>query len=253
MWGKGANFFTQKAWISVRFDDVRGLKQGDPVVIRGIQQGEVDQIELHSEYAKIRLWVHKNIPLFSDLKIFLENRELMGGKQISIFPGRSKNSIFPDQIFTGETKSDIFDVLVKAEQIMAHADSIFKQVSAFLDQERFSRVADNIEQTTIQAKAILTENRTSLRSVIDHLDETTRRIKEDSTFYRMGRAAVHLDSTILLFHRFAGMIQSKEGSLGQLIQDKRLYDRLFQTTIDLDSLIRDIRANPKKYIHVSVF
>jgi hypothetical protein len=163
VWGKGANFFTQRAWINVRFDDVRGLKKGDPVVIRGIQQGEVDQIELHPEYAKIRLWIHKNIQLFSDLKIFLENRELMGGKQISIFPGRSKNSIVLDQIFMGETKSGIFDVLVKAEQIITHADSIFNQVSVFLDQERFSRVADNIEQTTIQAKTILTENRTSLR------------------------------------------------------------------------------------------
>jgi phospholipid/cholesterol/gamma-HCH transport system substrate-binding protein len=81
----------------------------------------------------------------------------------------------------------------------------------------------------------------------------TRALHDDSTAYRFGNIVSRLDSTVLLVKQVALRMESQEGTVGKLLGDRQLYDRLLKTTAGLDSLITDIKANPKKYVHVSVF
>ena len=70
---------------------------------------------------------------------------------------------------------------------------------------------------------------------------------------RLDHFVTEMETTAVHVKRIARQMDSKEGTMGMLIKDRSLYDGLITTFTDLDSLIHDIKTNPKKYIHVSVF
>ena len=253
VWSKGKAFTFLRVVFSVRFEDVRGLEEGDPVLIRGVKQGEVERIDLGSGYAEVRLWVRDDAPMYSDLKVAVEMEELMGGKQIIIDPGTSGLPADPDKTVIGDGRGDAMALIRRAGEILARTDTVLQHLSTFMDSDRFSRVLQNMEETTGQAKTILAENRQDFRMAVERLEAMTRALHDDSTAYRFGTVVNHLDSTVLLVKQVALRMESQEGTVGKLLGDRQLYDRLLKTTAGLDSLITDIKANPKKYVHVSVF
>jgi phospholipid/cholesterol/gamma-HCH transport system substrate-binding protein len=253
MWGKDQDFAFDRTFLTVRFDDVRGLEKGDQVLIRGVKQGEVDRIDLKFGYAEVRLWVRGGTPLCSDMQIAVEMEEMMGGKQVVIDPGKNGQPADLDKIFMGKTRGDAVNMLVKAEEIIARADTVFTRFSYIMDADQFSRVLQNVEETTDQMRGMLAENRQSLRRAVVRLEKMTEFLEEDSTVFRAGGLITRLDSTVMLMKSVAVRLEKEEGTLGKLVRDRWLYDQLIKTTSDLDSLITDIKANPKKYIHVSLF
>lgn len=253
IWGKGVEFLARHAFLTVRFEDVRGLEKSDPVLVRGIRQGRVEKVVLRNEFAEVRLRIREDVPLYSDLRITVEDRELMGGKQVAIDPGKSGRSVDFRRVFYGETRGDVRMVLVKAEDVLSRADSVFLQIETFLEEGRLSRVLQNVEETTDQAKKILAENRRNFRLTVERLEKLMRGLQEDSTAVRLGVVVTELDSTICLMKRVVLQMENEDGTLGKLIHDRWLYDQLLKTSVNLDSLIDDIRANPKRYFHVSVF
>jgi phospholipid/cholesterol/gamma-HCH transport system substrate-binding protein len=253
IWGKGIDIFSRRVNFTVRFEDVQGLEKGDPVLVRGIKQGEVERIVLRAKYAEVRLWIRENIPIYSDLRIAVEMKELLGGKQITIDPGKNGQPVDFHQPFYGEMRGNIKELLMSTERTLSRTDSVVWHLKAFFEQDRLSKVLQSIDEVTNQAKEILTENRQDIRLTVQRLEEVTRAIHEDSTAIRIGDLVTQLDSTVYLMKSIAVKMESEEGTLGKLLRDRWLYDQLLKTSSDLDSLITDIMKNPKKYIHVSVF
>jgi len=253
IWGKGVDFFSRRIYLTVQFEDVRGLEKGDPVLVRGIKQGRVEEVVLGTEFVEVRLWIREDVLLSSDMEIILEDRELMGGKQVAIDPGKSGQSVDCGKIFYGETRGDVKGVLVGVGEMISRADSVLLQVDSFLRQGQISRVFKSAEEAADQTKNILAENRQDLRLTVERLERLTRRLQEDSTAVRLGSAVSRLDSTVCLMKRVAVLMGREDGTLGKLLQDRWLYDQLLKTSADLDSLIVDIKSNPKRYFHVSVF
>ena len=101
IWGKGLKLFSSRGEYIAQFRNVKGLEKGDPVVVRGVDRGQVDRIVLKSDCAEAHFWISKDIPVFTDAKIVIENQELMGGKQLSVNPGQSSQKVQPGFIFQG--------------------------------------------------------------------------------------------------------------------------------------------------------
>jgi len=253
IWGKGVDLFSHRVWLVVRFENVGGLERGDPVVIRGLKQGEVETIVLKPECAEVRLWIKENVPLFSDVRVTVESKELMAGKQVAIDPGRSGRPVDLHNILYGESKGDITELFSGVGKIVARADSVFRRLEIVLDKELFTHSLENVKETTQQAGEMVKENRQGIRLAIQRLEALTQRLQEDSTAVRLGEVVTQLDSTVLLIHRIALRLEKEEGTLGKMIRDRDLYDQLLKTSADLDSLVSDIRSNPKKYIRISIF
>jgi phospholipid/cholesterol/gamma-HCH transport system substrate-binding protein len=199
------------------------------------------------------MWMRADVPLYSDFTVAVEMEELMGGRQIVIDPGTSGRPADPNKPVKGTSQGDAMELIVRADEVLSRADTLFQQVSALLDTDRFSRVFKNLEETTGQAKTMLAENRRGLRLTVDRLEAMTRSLHEDSTAVRLGTVVARLDTTAGLMRQVARRMNREDGTMGRLMKDRDLYDQLLKTTTDLDSLITDIKTNPKKYIHVSVF
>ena len=253
IWGKGISFVSHKSQLVVRFDNVAGLEKGDPVVIRGIKLGEVEDIVLKPTYAEVHLWLKDSVLLFSDMKVTIESPELMGGKQIRIYPGKSNEPADLSKVFYGKTHGSIADLVVKIDNTVSKLDSLFVKFRDLPGKNRFSQILQNVEETTDQAKLMIKENRKALQMSLVRLDKMTRQLQADSTIIRIGNIAVKLDSTVSLIKLLTGRMEKGEGTLGKILQDRDLYDQLLKTSADLDSLVTDIKTHPKNYIHVSVF
>ena len=253
MWGKGVRITYKMVNLVARFEDVRGLEKGDPVVVRGTDQGTVESVTLGSGYTEVRLLVRGDIDLYSDVQVNIESRELLGGKQVVIYPGSSGESFDLDRVIYGELSGDMGMLLARVDNLLLKADSVLVQFGSLIQQKPWSKVLHNIEETTGDAKSILRENRSGLQSTVNSLEEIVRTVKEDSTAERLGRVVVELDSTIDIIKTMLLRIEKEEGTVAKLVQDRELYDQIMKTFTDLDSLVADIKANPKRYIHVSLF
>lgn len=253
LWGKGSNLFLKRTECTVRFQDVRGLEKGDPVFIRGIEMGEVNRIAIQKDFAEVYLRIKKEVPLFSDAQVFIEDKDMMGDKQVTMFPGNSQTPLNPDQVLNGSIRISMLDILMGAERLIRQTETLLVQFNGLMNQGKVDKVFSNIEKTTFEANRILADNRQSIHSIMMDMENIAKKFRENSTAERFGNIATRLDSTLLFLNRVATEAEQADGTIGRLIRDKKLYDHLVKTTIDLDSLIADVKKNPKRYIHVTVF
>jgi phospholipid/cholesterol/gamma-HCH transport system substrate-binding protein len=253
MWGKGTDFLSRQIMLTARFDDVKGLGKGDAVHIRGIEAGQVSGIALHEDYAEVRLRIKNDVVLYSNARVLIADKDLMGAKQVVLYPGKGPERFDFRQILHGTTQTNALDMLVNAQKLVAQADTVLTQFKNWMEQGRMDRVFGNLENTSREASRILAENRQSIRQTASQLEDITRKLKEQSTVERIGKTINRMDSALFFLNRITDEAGKADGTLGRLIRDKKLFDHLVQTSADLDSLINDFKRNPKRYIHVSVF
>ena len=193
------------------------------------------------------------MPLYSDLKVRIENRELIGGKQISIDPGKSNQTADLDRIYAGEISGDLGVLMLQIGEVLSGVDDVLGELRMVLEQERVDRILQNVEDTTTQLKEVVAENRYGLRVTVQRLEKIIQNFDEDSTMVHVSDVVTQLDTTVSLINKIALQMEKKDGTMGKLLHDRWLYNQLLETSANLDSLIMDIKTNPKRYIHFSLF
>ena len=251
-WGKGSRVLSSRQWLKVHFDDVRGLEVTDPVFVRGIKKGQVEEIGLGPSYAEVRIWVMKDVALYSDMRVSLANRELMGGVQIVLFPGESGEPADLAKVYRGETSTDLNTFVRKTDQILRKADSLFIYLNDLAKSNFIGNLIEEADHTMENVRLTVVENRTHLRNTLARLDTLTYQFQAASFPSRVSMLIDRLDSTVTRMNAIVMRIEDEEGTMGKLVRDRWLYDQLLKTTADVDSLISDLQANPKKYVRFSL-
>ncbi|MBN2030268.1 MCE family protein [bacterium] len=253
IWGKDIDIFSRRRTLVVRFDNVYGLERSDPVLVRGIKQGEVDRIVLKPEHVEVHLWIRQNVNLSDDLTVTIENRELIGGKQIAVDPGKSGRPVDFNHIYTGKMSGDLGILLSKTADVLDCVDYVLDELKVMLEEDHFEKVLFNIEEATNQLKGLVAENRQGLKASVQRVEQITQDFQKDSTLQHIRNVVMQLDSTVFLIKKVAVQIENEEGMFGKLLHDGQLYDQLLETSAHLDSLITEIKANPKRFVHFSLF
>jgi len=253
IWGRKTDFFSNNKRIKARFDDVRGLDMGDAVMIRGMQQGEVERILLGQDCIEVTMRLKGWVRVFKDARAFVEDRDLMGGKQVRLELGNGPEILPDGEFLPGRATTAIGDVLASGNRLISGIDSIVAKLGAAAGPERLNAVMKNVEGASAMTRSILEDNRLLIRSTLMQIESITRKLREDSTADRLGKGVVQLDSCLSVVTRLLRDVEREDGSLQKLIKDRALYDRLVKTSADIDSLVSDVKAHPEKYIHVSVF
>lgn len=253
IWGKNLHPFARRQTLTLRFDNVRGLESGDPVMIRGMEKGAVQQICLTDGYVDVQLWVDRDVVVRKNFQAYIESRELMGGKQITLEPGDHAEAASLDAVYTGSVRGDLNMLFLRTEQTLIRLDSLMDRTAETVTPEKMRNILANVEEATRQTEQLVRETRAPLRSSLAHLEAVSGQLRADSTAGRMALLITKLDTAARTFHEIGRRIESEQGTLGQLVNDRELYERLLTTSLRLDTLITDIKKNPKKYLHVSVF
>ncbi len=283
---KGKSLFTTDNIFYAKFDNVEGLEPSNPVSINGLKVGQVDEIIPITQkdgrlHFVVKVTVDDNFE-FSDkstLEIFEPG--IMSGKQMRVNLAYGGDYAKDGDTLSGAFKlsmlndigSQVGPVKDQVQVVLKRVDSLMNSANQLVNEENraeirallmsLNRTVASFEGTARQTNTLLMNNDPRLQRVLDNANLATMSVK--NTVDKYGQVAEDVDveklnSTIdrlsIAADKLNGVIsgiQNGEGSLGKLAKDEELYRNLNQSSANLNSLIIDLKANPKRYLNFSVF
>jgi phospholipid/cholesterol/gamma-HCH transport system substrate-binding protein len=240
--------------ILVSFEDAGGLRQGDPVTVSGIDKGKVKKLEINKQKPGIiaTLMLDNDVALRKDAQFWLLDASLMGDKRISVFTGNSSEPFDNSKVVDGFRSPGLMETVVKLGYLGEEASKVVAEMRKNLatpeNYRNVSLALKNLNSATAQLAAMASENRSALKETVKDVHQlvSPNKDKLDSAIKHLSSASANMDS-------IAYKINSGQGTAGQLVNNKELYEELKKTNKQLQDLIADIKANPKKYLTVEIF
>ncbi len=267
---KGIDIFSPtRSYYSV-YEKLDGLVTSSPVFIKGYKVGQVDKIQYDFSQQKsfiVKISIEKNIRLPEDTKIELFDNGLMGGKALQLILNQSGSQHYlqpgdtiPSQISVGLMGQITNSLLPKIESISSQADSLLTSLRKLSESEKINNSLTSLEETSAnfaysskQLKKIMNNE---IPVMIDNVNSLTTDFKAVSNNIKgidFASTVGNIDQTINNLNLMSDKINNGEGTLGLLLTDKELYFNLANTTVSANNLLIDLKNNPKRYVHFSVF
>ena len=274
---KGTSILSNEKTVHALYDDVEGLVVGANITINGLNVGKVRNIDFDENYEKIKVTfgIRDDLSFSNKSVAQLYEAGLIGGKAIAIIPSYDTISIIkngdvlPSNIKPGLTElvnQQIAPLQDKIEGLLTSADSLFAGVSNIMNYEtqnnlkatleNLSSTIANINDLSLSVKQILNSNEKIFNNTINNLDDITQNLNQ----FTDSLIEMPLSATVKNFQLTSDQLKfiieglnSGEGSAGMFLKDMELYNNLVNSSEALDALLSDLKENPKKYVHFSIF
>ncbi len=269
--GNLEDLFTSRATIYAAFDDVKGLQRGAPVWFAGVQIGAVSSIQFTSaEKVTAAMSIDKAALAYlkRDSRATILTLGLLGDKYVEMSPGsREAEGLAPGGSVEGVTQPEVsgeVSRLVKSAESekssvgrLLREDTLYREfLSSVKDIKRFAETLNRSQGTLnkflkdpelyerfLKASQSLDTFSGKLASSKGSMN---RLIEDESLYVNMNAAMVKMN--ILL-----DKINKGEGTAGRLVTDRQLADDLDATVKEMETLVKDMKENPKKYFKFSLF
>ncbi|MDR2955512.1 MAG: MlaD family protein [Prevotella sp.] len=267
---KGVNIFKSSNLYMVVFDDVSGLTQSAPVTLNGFQVGLVSSMALDADSPGrviVYLNMDKGVKIPKGSKMSLDVSVLGSATVLLETNPYTKENYSPTDTIIGIRKKGMLDaaggIVPQVEQLIPKIDSILTGLQAIVTHPALDQSLNNISQVTTE----LTKSSKQLTALMNNLNKDIPAITGNFNKVSSDLAGVSeqinkmdltstyssIDSTMKNIQGLSEKINSKEGSLGLLLNDRQLYDSLNNTIGNASLLLKDVRENPSRYINVKVF
>lgn len=281
---KGIDVFQNETTYYVFYDNVSGMYEGNYIYLNGMKVGYVKDIEAMGERAEkflVTVAVDSKIKITDDSKMVFFSADILGSKAMKIELGNSNRILENKDTIMGGVELGMLDKLGSSIAPMAqNLDSILFATKNILNQQTQNNLQHtfaNLEATSERLSSIsgqfdnlMKNEKEKIGKIISNTESITSNLKNNNDelnniISKIGQitdtvAQAQLGSTILQttqtlekLNNVLGVIEKGKGNIGLLINDEGLYKSLDESAKKLDALIEDIKANPKKYINVSVF
>ncbi|MDP8210442.1 MAG: MlaD family protein [Candidatus Stygibacter australis] len=255
---------------TIAFPEVSGLELGDGVLILGINSGKVTDISLKGSKVLVSVSVKLQEPLRTGTTFSIKDTSLMGSTRVIIQPGTGSQLLETSQIQQGTFIAGLTSLTSEASKMIQELQQL---LSSFNDPDnvfdKYSQAADSLQLFLHNANNFIIKNDENLTTTVTILTQTSQQIADiisrnkdniDSTISGSNELITNLthtsDSIRLLSEKIniiAEQIQNKDSTFSELTQDDELYQNLLRSTASLDSLIQNIKKNPKKYLSIKMF
>lgn len=273
IWVKEYRFRQESYTLSVLFPNVGALDIGDPVAVLGVKKGEVEEIKLYQGDVLVKLNLTNDVELKEDAEFKVMNIGLMGERFVAIQPGHSKKSLDLSEFPIGSYDTGIPEVMGMMGQMIAEIRTLTGYLKGALGTEwsenKIKETIRNANQLSSDLALLLKENKPKIEKSIDDLSYTSSSLKDmvnknkpklEATLNNLDHASSDfqkitstLEDLSNSLKNLSQKIEKGEGTLGQLLNDKSLYQDLKKTTRSIDELIEDIKNNPKRYFKFELF
>lgn len=281
---KGINAFGHKTYYYAIFDDIGGLQTGTSVNVNGYKIGKVNKIVLSSSNpVKIcmEVLVTDKIPLPKDSQFEVTRADLLGGMVVNVIMGKAQGYAHTGDTMKSRVASSMladWDIMQRQIQsILSSMDTIglsVKQVFNPVESQSGSMLLKNtlinLEMTTDHLNKLLSSNSEIVNDIVIKFDRFSSTLDEAAPQLNvilenlndisdsLAQANIHqlvqnAQSTVNNLNVIIDKLQKGEGSAGQLLNNDSLYLNLDETLESLNTLIQDIKENPDRYVHVSLF
>ena len=254
----------------VKFPWGAGLKQGQPVLLVGVNVGYVDEVELHQDgilVTTLRIVKSYQVPLTS--KAAVVPNGIFGDQAIAITPSRPDPRSFKpgDTIPIGPSTPGISDLTSRADSVMRSVNAITMALQTEMVASggihdlrntiaATNRLVNDFATIAAEQSRQLSATMTSLRratSAIDpaKVDSTVNNLRTSSA--NLAEISGQLKETSGKLDLLLAKVDSGPGSVAKLINDPGAYNDVRAVLQRMDSLLADIKKNPKRYINVKIF
>ena len=272
LWGKDVGFASKQRQVYFSFANSGGLRPGDPVHINGVKKGRVDEILLRQDHVMIATLLDDDITLFDDTHAQIGMQDLMGGHKMEISPGVSGQPLLTggiDHPVTGSSVVGIAEMFAEAYSLKPKVDTLLvtmqksmAELSQLLDRDKLRqplhRSVQNLDEVSTELNQLLSETKPRLRGTLTHMHSvsqtmdtllTANRSAIQSSLAGLAQVTAKMDTMTTSLQDMLFAIQGREGTVGKLVYDDAIFERLQHTVSGMDSLTVELRQSLGKYLN----
>ena len=263
---KGVEVFDDTDKYKIEFANIGEVTNSAPVYINGCKVGNVSGIE--HDFNKSRT-VYVTVSINKGLRIpegsYAEiHNKLMGGSTINLILGNGKGTIAPGATLRGTLDAGALgeagEIMPQLAAIVPKVDSVLTSLNAILSNPAINNTLNNIESLTAQLNATSTQ----LNSLVENdiptatgklikLEDDLLKISAQINEINFNEMVSSLEASLNNIQQITTALNNGEGTAGMLLKDDELYNKLNDVCTTAVSLLEDLKANPKRYVHFSVF
>lgn len=275
---KGINVFQASNTYYVKFKDINGLTISNAVYANGYPVGIVRDIEYdykRAENVVVRIELDDEMRVPKGTKAEIET-DLMGGVKMNLkLGGNPADNLAPgDSIQGGKYEgalSKVEAMIPTVVKILPKLDSIMDNLNRLTGDPALAKVLHNAAEMTDELKIASKQLNGLMQNDVPLLTARLNRIGANMEKLSAGLAAVDVEGTMAsvnatldnardltanlnnVSNQLSSKMNSRDNTLGLMLNDRQLYDNLTSTVGHADSLMIDLKAHPKRYVHFSVF
>ena len=288
LWGlnylKGKDVFKSRKKYFAVYNSVDGLVASNPVFMNGFRIGIVNSINFMPDKSGrllVSLLIEDDVFISRNSIARIYNSDLIGTKALRIDLGNENEPLSNGDTLYAEVEVGFADKVgkeltplrEKTERLIVSIDSMVHMMKKVLDPNTQNNIQSGVahmNNTMAAFDEMLNSDKGKLKIMLDNLASITSNLKENNeqitniitnlssiTDTLVGEHFVNTianaEKVMEETHIMMAKINNGEGSLGQLVNNKSLYNNLDSTAFNLDALLKDMKENPKRYVHFSVF
>lgn len=288
---KGKDFFTRQRNFYAVYDKVEGLVPANPVFVKGLKVGMVKEVYFVYEPTTkiiVKLTINSDIPIPYNSISKIYSYDLMGSKAVELVLGNSPLyaqsgdtlSSFVQGSLSEEVSRQVQPFKKKAEDLMLSMDSVVTVIRTIFNKDTRENLAKsfesikntlaNLEHTTYNIDTLVGTQRNRIAGIITNIESISANIRNNNDKITniihnfssisdtlaqsdIGNTLQNANKVVMETSMIIDKINRGEGTLGLLVNDEGLYNRVDDAAKQLDELIKDIKLHPGRYVTISVF
>ena len=284
VWGfnflKGENIFAKNQRIYfVEYDNIQGLKKSSSVTINGLHVGTVVNIEFNKDPEKkgklvVELLIENDFEFSKKSIAKIYSASLMGGQSLAIIPSYEGELALSGTYLAGEVESDIFSTVgeklnplqAKLESVIVSADSLLlglNQTLTIESRKSLNRSIKGLEftigdirKTLGSVNQLLDSSKVGIKNTFDNtrvITENFMKLSDTLLNANIGLTIRKTQKSLDYINDLMAGIERGEGSFGKFVKDDTMYNNLTNMSKEMEELIREMKLNPKRFVHFSLF
>ncbi len=288
---KGRDLFLKEKYYFAVYSQVSGLVEGSSVQISGLKVGRIEEIFFHPDDALkvvVKFSIRKSVPVPKNTIARIFSSDLLGTRAIELKLGDSevlaeKGDTLISEIqvsISEEVSIQMLPFKKKAEDLMLSIDSVMAVIQYIFNEntreniknsfESIRQTISNLEQTSYSLDTLVAEEKMRISNIFANIESISLNLRKNnqqinnvienlsSITDSLAKADIinvinNTNKAMTDVAEIVDKVNRGEGSLGLLINNDSLYKNLEKSSLDLDKLLLDMRVNPNRYVHFSVF
>jgi ABC-type transport system involved in resistance to organic solvents, periplasmic component len=265
---KGIDMFKPTSYFYVKYKDIQGLAKSSPVFADGFRIGTVR--EIYYDYnrpgnvtVEVELDKDMRIPKGTHAELVTE---MLGTVKMNLILAINPNEAYaigdtiPGTVNNGLMEAVTKTIMPQFERMLPKLDSIMTSLNKIAADPNIPatlksvrKTADNLADATTELRSIMKKDVPQMTKKINTIGDNFVAISGDLRSINYASTFNKIDSTMANVKMVTDKLNRKDNSLGLLLNDASLYNNLSNTGANASLLLEDLKSNPKRYVHFSIF
>lgn len=264
---KGANLFSSSSTYYIRFSNAKALSKNSTVYADGYNVGTVSDIIYdydHPGQVLVEISTARDLRIPRGSSASLDEAMLGGCTLNMLLATNPREAYQPGDTILGSDAGGLMakaaDLMPKVDQVLARVDTLLATLNTLaadpnlpLILQNAQAITANLNESSVELKRLLAHDVPAMTHTFNQAGENVVTLTQNLNNLDLQATMDSVNCTIGNVNRMVSQMQSSEGTLGLLMKDPGLYNNLNHTVQSADSLLTDLKAHPKRYVHFSAF